>query len=80
MLAWINLSLRMTALMEEKYNYKEFSRDPSITSGLLLFTNIATTKGQLYQSLKVTKIEHLVGSQHKIGSKTEITFQIIKHF
>ena len=57
----------MSALVEDRFNYKTFSRDHSITSEQLHFTNFAITKDQLYQSLKVIETEHLVDLLHKTG-------------
>jgi hypothetical protein len=70
----------MSASMEDKYNYKAYSRDRNTTSEQLLFTNIATTKDQLCQSLKVTKTEHLVVLPQKIGLQMILGFVTIKHF
>jgi hypothetical protein len=70
----------MSASMEGRYNYKVYSRAHSTTLEQLHFTNFATTKDQLCQSLKVTKIEHLVDLPHKIGLKMEVTLKTIKHF
>jgi hypothetical protein len=71
----------MSALMENQYNYKAFLRDQSIISEQQHFTSIATTKDQLFQSLKATVTEYLADILHKIGifSNMVVISKIIKH-
>ncbi len=68
--------------MENERNYKAYLRDQSIISVQQHFTNIVTTKDQLFQSLKVTVTEYLADILHKIGifSNMVAISKIIKRF
>jgi len=67
--------------MESEHNYKAFLKDQSIISALQHFTNIVTTKDQLFQSLKAIVTEYLVDLLHNPGilNIMEATSKIIRH-